>query len=289
MKTRLLLLATVVLLLTACEKAIEAEQKASRQEAGANLTIRFRPYQQSDFATRSVPIDDLFERVSIAIFKTDGTKVKSIIQKRGEEGFGMISVQLEVGTYKVVAVAHNCDGTATITSPEKVTFPSNKMTDTFSACETVELGEEPVEHDFILYRVVAMVQLTVTGVIPDNVTQMKFYYTGGSSTLNPSTGYGCVNSKQTEYRATVVDGSPVKVYELYTAPHTQDDVLKIIITAQDGNGGTVKEWTMEDVPVTKNMITTWEGSLFGGGSSEGEGGITIELDTEWDGTVKYNW
>jgi hypothetical protein len=78
------------------------------------------------------------------------------------------------------------------------------------------------------------------------------------------------------------------VYELYTAPHTQDDVLKIIITAQASDGATVKEWVMEDVPVTKNMITTWEGSLFGG-SSEGEGGITIELDADWDGTVKYNW
>jgi hypothetical protein len=288
MKAKLFLLATMALLLTACEKAIVDEQKANGQEAGANLTIRFRPYQQSDFATRSVPIGDLFERVSIAIFKTDGTKVKSITQKRGDAGFGEINVQLEVGTYKVVAVAHNGDGTATITSTEKVTFPSNKMTDTFSCCETVELGEEPVERDLILYRVVAMVQLTVTGTIPDNVAQMKFYYTGGSSTLNPSTGYGCVNSKQTEYRQTVVDGEKVRVYELYTAPHTQDDVLKMTITAQGSDGTAVNEWVMEDVPVTKNMITTWEGSLFGG-SSEGEGGITIELDADWDGTVKYNW
>jgi hypothetical protein len=190
----------------------------------------------------------------------------------------------------VAAVAHNStEGNATISSTEKVTFANNKMSDTFACCASLTVdGEEPIDQELLLQRVVAMVRLTVTGTIPDEVARLKFYYTGGSSTLNPSTGYGCVNSKQTEYRQTVVDCEKVRVYELYTAPHTQDDVLKMTITAQGSDGTAVNEWVMEDVPVTKNMITTWEGSLFGG-SSEGEGGITIELDADWDGTVKYNW
>ena len=82
------------------------------------------------------------------------------------------------------------------------------------------------------------------------------------------------------------------MYDLYTAPHELNDVLKLVITAQDSDNQTLNEWTMEDIPVTRNKITTWSGALFGDdgtGGSTGSGGIGITLDTEWDGTVKYNW
>jgi hypothetical protein len=228
----------------------------------------------------------------VAIFRQDGTKVKNVNQTSSDGGFGTVAVSLTEGTYKVVAVAHNStEGNATISSTEKVTFANNKMTDTFCYCGDLVVGTEPVNKELQMQRVVAMVRLTINGTIPDDVARFKFYYTGGSSTLNPSTGYGCVNSKQTEYRATVLDGSPVKVYEIYTAPHELNDVLKLVITAQDADNSTVNEWTMENIPVTKNKITTWTGSLFSndGGGPSTDGSITITLDTTWGGTVSYTW
>lgn len=88
--------------------------------------------------------------------------------------------------------------------------------------------------------------------IPGNVAKMKFYYTGGSSTFSPASGVGCVNSKQTEYRTVADDG----VYEIYTMPHTEEDVLtKLTVTALDANDNIIKERIFEDVPVVRNQVT----------------------------------
>ena len=284
----------LAVLLAACEKPIMEEVGKKDIDANANVTLRFTTYGQQSFTRSAEPLTDQASRLSVAIFRQDGTKVKNVNQTSTDGGFGTVAISLAEGTYKVVAVAHNStEGNATISSTERVTFANNKMTDTFACCTSLTVeGEEPIDQELLLQRVVAMVRLTVTGTIPDEVARLKFYYTGGSSTLNPSTGYGCVQSKQTEYRRVVVDGSSVKVYELYTAPHELNDVLKLVITAQDSNNQTLNEWTMEDIPVTRNKITTWSGALFGDddtGGSTGSGGIGITLDTEWDGTVEYNW
>ena len=293
----------LAVLLAGCEKPI-MDDAYDVDEDDANVVLRVATYGQGAFDAPALggirsrraaeALTDQCSRLSVAIFRQDGTKVKNVNQTSSDGGFGTVAVSLAEGTYKVVAVAHNStEGNATISSTEKVTFANNKMSDTFACCASLTVeGEEPIDQELLLQRVVAMMRLTVTGVIPDEVARFKFYYTGGSSTLNPSTGYGCVQSKQTEYRATVLDGSAVKVYELYTAPHELNDVLKLVITAQDGDNQTLNEWTMEDIPVTRNKITTWSGALFGNddtGGSTGSGGIGITLDTTWDGTVNYSW
>lgn len=278
-------------MMAACEKPI-VDDAYDVDEGDANVVLRFTPYGQQNFTRAVTQLTDQCSRLSVAIFMQDGTKVKSVNQSAGNDGYGTVAVSLSEGSYKVVAVAHNStEGNATISSTEKVTFANNKMTDTFCYCGDLVVGTEPVNKELQMQRVVAMVRLTINGTIPDNVARFKFYYTGGSSTLNPSTGYGCVNSKQTEYRATVADGSPVSVYELYTSPHELNDVLKLVITAQDADNSTVNEWTMENIPVTKNKITTWTGSLFSndGGGPSTDGSITITLDTTWGGTVSYTW
>lgn len=299
--------------LASCEKASIDGLAPKKGENNPNVTLTFTPFSQEPFTrsvacggspaaqgafTRSVaPLSDQLSRLSVAIFRTDGTKVKSINQTVSDTGYGTVSVSLSPGTYKVVAVAHNStEGNATITSPEKVTFANNKMTDTFSYCGTITvLDGSPIEETIQLQRVVALLRLSVTGTIPAEVARFKFYYTGGSSTLNPETGYGCVNSKQTEYRPAfpVGDGSAAATtFDLYTAPHELNDVLKLVITAQDADNQTLNEWTMENIPVTKNKITTWSGQLFTGGGTGGptaEGGFSVTIDTDWSGTQSYSW
>jgi hypothetical protein len=76
-------------------------------------------------------------------------------------------------------------------------------------------------------------------------------------------------------------------------PHEQQDVLKLTVTALDASGSEVGEVVMDNIPVTRNKITTWQGALFSGSGSEGgtssSGGISIILDTEWDGTITYTF
>lgn len=282
-------------LVMACEKPLieDAGNQSQSEEDGANVRLRFSLYDMQDFTRAASPLLGGCTRLSVAIFNETGTKIKSIQQTASDAAFGTTAVLLTDGTYTVVAVAHSStEGHATITSTEKVTFANNKMTDTFSACETFTVSEDSeVDRTITLQRVVAMVRLTVKGTIPDEVKRFKFYYTGGSSTLNPTTGYGCVQSKQTEYRSTVGNDTVVTNYELFTAPHDLNDVLKLVITAQDQSGATKGEWTMDNVPVTRNKITTWTGRLFkdNGTGEQIDGGISLTLNPTWDGTVNYTW
>ena len=277
-------------MMAACEKPIIGDAY-DVDDGDANVVLTFSTYGQQDFTRAAEPLTNQCSRLSVAVFDEDDAKVGSTkSQKAGDKNFGTIGLSLQDGTYTIVAIGHNGDGNCTITSPTKVTFPSNKMTDTFCYCGTLEVGEGGISETLEMKRVVAMMRLTIDDAIPDGVARLKFYYTGGSSTLNPRTGFGCVNSKQTEYRSvTDGNGQPVSVYEIYTAPHEQNDILKLTITSQDAAGGDIDVFEpMDNIPVAVNKITIWEGALFGGGSSSG-GNISITLDTQWDGTINYTW
>lgn len=288
----------LALLAASCEKPIFDEERAgggSAADTHPNVTLHFSRYEQSSFTRAATPLTDQCTRLSVAIFTADGTKAKAITQKQTDAGFGTAALTLQAGQYRVVAIAHSStEGNATITSPEKVTFANNKLTDTFYYYGTLTVGTDPIDETLQMTRCVAMLRLTLTEPLPDNITRLKFYYTGGSSTFNPATGYGCVNSKQTEYRYTTDDQDmPVSVYELYTMPHEQQDVLKLTVTALDASGSEVGEVVMGNIPVTRNKITTWQGALFSGSGTDGgtssSGGISITLDTEWDGTIIYTF
>lgn len=291
----LAIIALPAFLFSSCEKAILSDSGTTAvKDANANVVLTFSPYEQSSFTRAAVA--DVCTRLSVAVFTSDGTKAKAITQKQTDAGFGTAALTLQAGTYKIVAIAHSStEGNATITSPEKVTFANNKLTDTFYYFGTLTVGTDPIEETLQMTRCVSMLRLTLTEPLSDNITRLKFYYTGGSSTFSPATGYGCVNSKQTEYRYTTDDQDmPVSVYELYTMPHEQQDVLKLTVTALDASGSEVGEVVMDNIPVTRNKITTWQGTLFGsgtgtGGGTSSSGGITITLDTEWDGIITYTF
>ena len=289
----------LALLAAACEKPILDEDSVVGGSAtDANVILHMTQFEQTAFdnsgnraATRAATdITDLCTRLNIAIFSADGTKVKTVAQKEADSDFGTVALTLAAGTYHLVVIAHNGDGSATITSEEKVTFPNNKVTDTFYYDGDLVVTSDVQSYDLTLTRAVAMFRLVLTDEeIPSNVAKLKFYYTGGSSTFSPKDGYGCVNSKQTEIR-TIADG--VTTFDIYTLPHSEEDVLtKLTVTALDDNDNTVKERVFENVPVTRNQITRYTGSFFGSGGSDqqSDGTFRMTADPDWDSVNGYTF
>lgn len=286
----------LALLLASCEKPILDEDISEKKEV--NVILRMSQFEQTDFdiiaktpVTRAATdITDLCTRLNIAIFDDEGTKVKTIAQKDTDSDFGTVALSLTAGTYQLVVIAHNCDGSASITSTEKVTFPNNKVTDTFYYYGDLIVTDSQQSYDLTLTRAVAMFRLVLTDEeIPANVAKLKFYYTGGSSTFSPSTGYGCVNSKQTEIR-TVAPG--LTVFDIYTLPHTEEDVLtRLTVTALNANDNAVKECIFENVPVTRNQITRYTGSFFGSGGSgqSTDGTFRLTANGDWDSVNGYTF
>jgi len=278
------------LALTACEQPLLTAEEETHDGVAVtegNVTLRLARFEQTAFDTRAqTDITQLCARINVAVFDSDGTKVKTLAQKAGDDGFGTVGMTLATGSYQLVVIAHNCEGSATITSVEKVTFPNNKVTDTFYYYGDLTVSEEPVDLDLTLTRAVAKFQLVLSDEqIPENVTKIRFFYTGGSSTFSPLAGYGCVKSKQTEIR-TVEPG--VKSFDIYTMPHAEDGLLKLTVTAFDADENIVRMLDLDDVPVTRNQVTRYTGSFFGeAGGKPGDANFRMTADPEWDRVNDY--
>ena len=279
----------LALLMVGCEKPMIDELTGKVIPSDANVVLHFVQYQQEAFTRSATDITELCSRLNIAIFDAEGTKVKTVAQKEGDASYGTVALSLAAGTYRLVVIAHSCDGSATITSTEKVTFPNNKVTDTFFYYGTLVVTDALQSYDLTLTRAVAMFRLVLTDdEIPSTVAKLKFYYLGGSSTFSPKDGYGCVNSKQTELRPVAADS----IYEIFTMPHTEDDVItKLTITALDADDNALKERTFQNIPITRNQVTRYTGSFFGSGGSgsASDGSFSLTADPDWAAINGYKF
>lgn len=283
----LLPLISLTALLSACEKGYEAETEVSTtaEEGSTAVSFNIVSISQTDFdgtvyATRAADLSEYCTRINLAAFDASGTK-STVNQTSSDSDFGTLTLSLSEGTYDVVILAHSGTGNATISSVDEIKFTNNKMTDTFLYYTQITV-EGTTSYDISLARVVAMFRLIVTDATPSDVAQMQFYYTGGSSTLDATTGFGCVNSRQTEVRDvddTAYTGQ--SQYEVYTLPHATDDSLKIVVSALDSLGTTLYERTFTDVPVTVNKITQYTGEFFGASTEQGASTLTLTISDEW--------
>lgn len=281
-----------VVFLAACEKPFMENDGDAQREPDANVMIRVTGYEMTPFdnylmETRAAQsITQLCSRLQFVLFDGE-TKVKSISQKEGDEDYGKVALNLEEGSYKLVVMAHNCDGAATISQADKITFPNNRVTDTFYYCEDITVGAQPATYDVQLKRAVAMFRLTITDALPADVKKMKFYYIGGSSTFDATTGKGNVNSRQT---VNIVPSEGQQQFEVYTFPHDETGTLKMTVTALDGSDKTIQERLFEDVPIQRNMITQYKGQFFGGASGlSSSHEFKMTADGEWKGTSDYGF
>ncbi len=270
------------LLLVACEKLLDKDAPSVADDA--NVVLQLSCYEVSPISTRSIrDISQMCSRVGVAFFK-DGTKVKTVRQTVGDEGFGTVAATLEEGTYEVVVIAHNCDGASTITSPEKVTFPNNVVSDTFYYYGTLTATSDRQTFQYQMTRVVAMFRLTLEQPLPAEAKKLWFYYTGGSSTFSPALGYGCVNSRQT---VTLNVAAGQQTFEVYTMPHEENDELKIQVRVMGETDNILNELTFENVPVARNHVTTYKGSFMGSSSNAYTFSLTGESD--WAGIDVYTF
>lgn len=295
------LLLMLVATLTSCEKFALDDSGTNSHDANANVIIHASVAKNNSTGTRSgeedeevegKPLEDYCSRLSIAIF--DGEeKVKTLNLTAEKDGYEDIGINLDAGKYRMVAIGHNGSGNCTISSPEKVKFYKNKMTDTFFYYGTFNVIDGEDTDDYILLnRAVAQFKVHITdATIPAEAHSIKFYYTGGSSTLDAVTGYGCVQSRQTE-SFKLQEGK--RDYSVYTFLREENKGLKMTINILDADAQSIKEYSKEGVPVKRNNITQTNISIKDhtitdpdqkedDGSGKGNLGFTVNPD--WEGEI----
>lgn len=289
---KFLFLLCVCFALVGCEKVVIDEEAQGNpsdivSKGECRITLNAMQVEQTPFyapdknSTATQSVADVCSRISFVIFDGD-TKVSSTHQSSSDKSFGTVSVNLDKGTYTLVIIAHNGLGTPTFTSPSKISFKDNKVTDTFYYCQPLVVGESS-NYELILSRAVAMFNLVVNDDTPSDVKRMKFYYTGGSSTFNAIEGCGCVDSRQTEYREVPETAYKGKSeYCVYTFPRGDGRKLKMDVTAFDSSGeNSLYRQVFENVPVSVNQVTRYTGYFFGGDSFGGQNSISVKMNDVW--------
>lgn len=275
----------VALSFAACQKVDVGNE--TEVPDGTNLvTFKVRQFEQKNFdkaKSRATEISRLCKHIELIVYK-DGARVNKISQGSDDKDYGTLSVALAPGTYRAVILAHNQEKSPTTTDAEKISFGSD-ISDTFLWSDQITVSaDKGLDVDVSMHRVVAMVRIATTDVIPQNVASITFYYTGGSSTLDALTGEGCVKSRQTVKR-TVTEAMRGKTgtFEIYTFPRSDSESLHLEVTALDANGNTVCSHTFGEVPVTCNKISEYDGALFTNGMSGGDvlSKFHLSTDDEW--------
>lgn len=310
------LLLMLVATLTSCEKFALDDSGTNSHDANANVIIHVSVAKNNSTGTRSgeedfgdeetgdedgldegdeevegKPLEDYCSRLSIAIF--DGEEKVKTLNLKAEDGYKDIGINLEAGKYRMVAIGHNESGNCTISSPEKVKFYKNKMTDTFFYYGTFNVIDGEDTDDYILLnRAVAQFKVHITdATIPAEAHSIKFYYTGGSSTLDAVTGYGCVQSRQTE-TFKLQEGE--RDYSVYTFPREENKGLKMTINILDADAQSIKEYSKEGIPVKCNNITQSNISIKDHTISDpdqkedgdsGKGNLGFTVNPDWEGEI----
>ena len=284
----LAVMAFTVIALTACEKPIMPEDAG-----GGNVTLTFTANNSDVTRAATANLSAYFTKLNVQVFDAWGEKVFATMktQTKDDADFGSLTCQLEAGTYTVVAVGHSSIKSATIKSPQMVQFTASdgeKLTDTFSCCQQIEVGTDALQQTFQMQRMTAMVQFKLTDEnIPESFARMVIGYTGGSANFNPTTSQGTTKSTQSESRPAVSS----QVYQVYTFPYLSDaGVLKMTLTAYDAQGNTLRQRVFDAVPVTRNRITTYTGQFFDG--TEGnftQSAFGFTVNGDWDGEDQYEF
>ena len=270
-----------------CEKpAIDA----SPVDDSNNVILTFEPTRK-DFTRGTVTT--AFSKLNVQLFDKNGEKVfdKVKTQLSTDDDFLTMSLKLSEGTYTVVAVGHSSHNSATIKSPEVVQFTASdgeKLTDTFCACQQIVVSGSSANFTLPMYRVGAMIQFCLTdNQVPNNFAYFLMEYTGGSANFNPTTLEGITKSSQSEKRIR----NDLMIHQAFTFPYMAEScLLKMTVSGLDSDGTVIRKRVFEDVPVTRNRITTYTGKFF----EDGDGVFTqsdfgFVVHTDWDGEEKYTF
>lgn len=268
MKTKHLLLAAFIagLELTACSKAdpvaqIDTELTAPDYEDTVTIHFAMPSYTIEPF-TRSTSISQSVSRLDIYI--TDGTTTSDIHQAQTDADFGSISVTLNrTKTYTLVAVAHKCNGNATI-SDGIITFPDEKVshsmiyTTTFSPATTTTINAE-------MTRIVGQFRFEVSDQVPDEVYTMTFNFSQSFTRWNYASAIG---SNAIARTATFSNFSRTNegtvTFNLFVIPTNLTDIyqMDITVTAYKENGDEIESKTFTNVPIKAGYKTTYHGQFF---------------------------
>lgn len=286
------LFAGMILLAASCSnERVDSVDNFQVMDAVAPVTVSvsgFSITQASFSGTRGTAVGDVtnVKALTLAFYRqSDGVEVYKHTQIRSalpaEETFGEFSTSLGIGTYTLVVLANAGNNAITLTSPTEATYGENQVMDTFAATQTVTVSSSAaLSVSATLDRIVTALAVRSTDNRPEDVVYMRFTYTGGGKTFNPSTGLALSNAGFVNQMAFSGAAGSTTYTGGYLFLVSDEQTMDVTIETLDAEEHVVLSKTIEGVPLKRNRQTTLTGSLYGN-SNASVSANSFMVNTSW--------
>ena len=269
------------LLAASCEKMV-INGSDEPDDGEPNVVVQVMSYELQPFSMAQTRAEGepVCTRLNFIVYDEAGTRIRQEVQQLGDREFGTARFKLAEGRYYLVTLAHSAKGNPTSTNLHKIGFTNKTgFTDTFLYADSLVVGEEEVDCELELKRIVSKVKFVFDDALPEQADSIRFYYEGGSGTFDAATGMGVVKSKQQQWYPVHHEETN---FDIYTIPRADSDQLQVMVTTYKSQGGQVEiltEREINDIPIRRNCITTCRGSLF---NPTGQHQVSISIDATWE-------
>ena len=200
-----------------------------------------------------------------------------------------VQYSFTAGTYKVCFIAHSTEGVTFAEESNIMTFKEIK--DTFWGSEEIEIDATQTTQSYTvaLNRVVAGIEFVPTDIIPENINQFSIETSGIYNRINLLDG--SISKETTPFSINTVfkaeDKQPGKYikhffYTFVPDPEAEAStaiIPNMILTSQTSEGDIQRQRKINNVPLYKNRITRYTGTLYTPSIVDGD--FELVINSEW--------
>lgn len=275
MKKVVFYIAACLMIFTSCEKGIalessETESEIKRETAPVSLT--FFDVSLEDVVTpvesraddEESSLNTYFTHLDVTFFPMSDTgDTVKVHQTNVDENFGKVNTSLQVGSYKMVAIAHRSNDSIDIDDMTLVTFPDFHVTDMAYVYTTLNVDKTTNVHACQLDRAIACFKLQSNDSSFVATTMKITYKNGCSNRFNPSTSLA-VNPQEYSFVYTLDparNGKP-RQCNFYTFLKEKTQNVDICVEVLDKADKVISQLNFEDVKLEQKKRTIYTGNVF---------------------------
>ena len=246
--------------------------------------ISIVPMGADNAATTRATMSEV-QMTDLWLFDYVGDELKQTIhQTASDADFGNPTINAAYGDHTIYFVASR--GDSPVIDGSVISW--SKPSDTFWASRSITIAPATATNQSVsLQRVATRLRLTVTDEIPATLAQIcitpSHWYYGIDYLTGEAT-----DDRQTERTINVPAsyiGTTGQLYaNFYSLSPSSAWQTDITMKAKDGDGGVISQIGIADVPLERNRVTNYSGTLFNANRT-----VTISVDSDWGEDISGTW
>lgn len=270
-KDLLLFIATLsFIMLSSCSQDAQ-EEKDENTMVPVTVQVNGFVISQDDIpSNRATAVSDYnnVKFLTLAFYKvSDGSQAYKYTQSRSDNTsyttFGEFALSLPFGSYTMVVIANAGNDAVSLTNATLASYGENNVKDTFVATQVVNITSgSSVNLTATLDRIVAALSVQSTDNRPADVTQMRFTYSKGGKSFDPTTGRATSDAGfVTTMTYSGAAGSTTKTGG-YLFLAEDEETVNVTIETLNADDDVLFSKTINNVPLKRNRITTLTGAVY---------------------------